>query len=88
MKLGLTGAQDLHTLPDMARFESNVHRLSLPLGDTRSRAHSLSSDLGMKGCQGQTSRRAVTADAGQNSRFPSGRRVCQANDSNNAGDEA
>lgn len=41
----------------------------------------------MKGCRGQTSRRATAADVGQNSRLPSGRRECQANDSNNAEDE-
>ena len=64
-----------------------MHHFSWPQGDTRRRAHSLPSDLRMKGCQGQMSRRAVPADADLNSRFPSGRRACQVNNSNKAGDE-
>lgn len=45
------------------------------------------SDLRMKGCQGPTSRRTAAVDAGQNSKLPSRRRECQANDSNSTGDE-
>lgn len=89
--LGLIGAQDMAGLAYPASH-GPVHIQCAPsfpchwetLGGWLT--HS-GSDLGMKGCQGQASRRAAAAGAGQNSRLPSGRRECQANDSDSAGDE-
>ena len=68
-----------------AQFTSNVHCVSH--WETQGWLTPCCSDLRMKDCQGQTSRRSATAAAAQNSRLPSGRRECKANDSNGAGDE-